>query len=537
MINDHNSEQKTNVVFSDEARKKLLLGVNIAARAVGCTLGPKGKTVLIQREGSTPIVTKDGVTVSKSINLTDPMTKLGADIVKEAANRTNEVAGDGTTTSTILTHALITEGMKLLGSSHSSVDVCKGMIYASNLIDKKLESFAKKISNYEEIADVASISANGDNELGKIIADAMQKVGPDGIITTEDAKGTQTIVEFVEGMQIDRGYVSPYFVTNNEKMHALYQDAYVMLTDKKVSEIRELIPILEQVMNDKRPLLIIADEIEGDALQGLVLNRTKVGLQVAAVRAPGFGESRLSLLNDICKLTGANLISSKTGLSFKDVKLTDLGKCKKFIVDSKSTTIVGDNTSQERVQEHVHELKGRLSDVTISEKERAFVVERIAKLSSGVAIIKVGGATEIEMIERKYRIEDALNATRAAAQQGIVAGGGMALYWAQLAIDDTSIDDNLMPGVRALKLACLAPFKTICINAGQVPEVIMTNIERELSDISAGYDVSTGNCANMLEAGIIDPVLVTRTALKNAVSVSTMFLSLDAVIHTVGNEK
>lgn len=533
MSNEHIGVKKTNIAFGDDARKKLLEGVNIAARAVGCTLGPKGKTVLIQRDGMSPIVTKDGVTVSKSINLSDPMIKLGADIIKEAASRTNEVAGDGTTTSTILTHALITEGMKLIGSSHSPVDVCKGMLDGANIIDAELSAQSKKIKDYEEIAQVASISANGDKEIGRIIADAMKKVGADGIITTEDAKGTQTSIEFVEGMQIERGYVSPYFVTNNEKMHALYTDAYVLITDKKLSEIRELIPVLEKVINNKKPLLIVADEIEGDALQGLVLNKTNSVIQVVAIKAPGFGESRIELLRDMCALTGANLISSKTGLSLKDVTLNDLGHCKKVVVDAKTTTIVGDQSSEQRVSELTLELKKRLTDVTIGEQERSFLAERIAKLSSGVAVIKVGGATELEMIERRYRIEDALNATKAAASQGIVPGGGMALFWAQDMIRSHG-ELGRNAGVIALANACLAPLKRICSNAGQTPEVVINNIKK---NVSSGYDVDTGECVDMLEVGIIDPLLVTRTALKNAVSVATMFLSLDAVIHNVGEEK
>jgi chaperonin GroEL len=520
------------VTFSNDARKKLLLGMEIAANAVGCTMGPKGKTVLIQKnDGTAPTVTKDGVTVSKSIKLRDPIQRMGAQLICEAANRTNEVAGDGTTTSTVLAYALACEGMKLLEAGFSSKELCEGIDKAAKLVDDFVVSASRKLTSKNEIENVGTISANGDSSIGKIIANAMEKVGHDGIITVEDAKGMNTSLEIVEGMQFDRGYLSPYFVTNNEKMNAAYSDAYVLVCDKKISTLKELVPILEKIMNSQKSLLIIAEDIEGEALQGLVLNRLKSGLNVVAIRSPGYANHRLELLNDMCVLTGGQLVSTSTGLTLDKVDITHLGKCKKFIVDAKSTTIVGNSSTKEKIEEHISVLKEQLSDLTLDVVDVQKLKTRIAKLSSGVAVIKVGGATELEMVERKYRIEDALNATKAAAEEGIIAGGGSVLAQAHNLVAQS----NPCVGMSVVQKACLAPLKQIAKNADISASVIFNELSRT-SDSSIGYNAANNSYENLLESGVIDPVKVTRTAMKNAISVAKTFLMLDAVISEEEND-
>jgi chaperonin GroEL len=518
----------TKVVFSNDARKLLLSGMDIAARAVGSTMGPKGKTVLIQKsDNSSPVVTKDGVTVSKSIKLKDPIQRMGAQLICEAANRTNEVAGDGTTTSTVLAYSLSSEGMKLLEAGYSSKELCEGIDKAAKIVDDYIISSSKKLTTKEEIENVGTISANGDKTIGKIIASAMEKVGHDGIITVEDAKGMNTSLEVVEGMQFDRGYLSPYFVTNNEKMHALYNDAYILVCDKKITTIKELIPILEKVMNAQKALLIIAEDIEGEALQGLVLNRVKSDLRVAAIRAPGYALHRLELLNDLCILTGATLFSTSTGNSLEKANLSDLGKCKKFVVDAKSTTIVGNSSTKDDIENHIVLLKEQLSDITLDVDDIQKLKSRIAKLSSGVAIIKVGGATETEMIERKFRIEDALNATKAAVEEGIIPGGGSVLANVSIFLSK----EELCEGMKIVQRACQSPLRQIAKNADVSFSVIFNNITTSQDEKSCvGYNASNNSYENLIETGVIDPVKVTRTALKNAVSVAKTFLMLDAIV-------
>jgi chaperonin GroEL len=502
--------------------------MELAAEAVTTTLGPKGKTVLIQKKGEAPIVTKDGVTVSKSINLKDPIKRMGAELIREAASQTNEVAGDGTTTATVLTHAMVKEGLKLLEAGYSAKEMCRGLERARNVADELLRLQAKRLTTSEEIAQVGTISANGDRKIGELISAAMDKVGRDGIITVEDAKGMSTTLDIVEGMQFERGYLSPYFVTNSDRMNVAYQDAKVLLTDKKVSNLRELVPILEKVMQSRQPLIIIAEDVEGEALQGLVLNRVNANLPVIAVKAPGYGQHRHDLMSDISVLTGAKLVSASTGLKLESLTLSDLGSLKKVVVDAKSTTLVGTGTTRPNVDEHVSNLKTQLEDVTLSMDEVTKLKVRIAKLASGVAVIKVGGATEVEMIERKYRIEDALNATRAAAEEGIVPGGGMALAGIsgilKERLNDLHGDEAI--GSTILLKACHAPIRKIVENAGGSPEVIL----KEMSNTNLGYNAATGEFMDLIDAGVIDPVKVTRTALKNATSVATTFLSLDAVV-------
>jgi chaperonin GroEL len=522
----------TRVIFAAEARKQLFDGMKIAAEAVGCTLGPKGRTVLIQHAGSAPIVTKDGVSVSKSINLKDPVMRMGAELIREAASRTNEVAGDGTTTATVLTHALVRDGLMLVAAGYSPTQLCKGIERAAEGIIAELKSSAKLLTTSKEVAQVGTISANGDTNIGKLIAEAMEKVGRDGIITVEDAKGMSTSLDVVEGMQFDRGYLSPYFVTNPERMQTTYVDPYVLVTDKKISRLQDIVPILEQVMRQQRSLLIIAEDVDGDALQGLVVNRVKSNLSVIAIKAPGYGKHRDELLNDICVLTGAKLISASTNLTLEKLSTDDLGQCKKIVVDAKSSTLVGAGKTKNNIDDHVSQLRSQLEDVTLSIDEITKLKVRIAKLASGVAIVRVGGATEVEMVERKYRIEDALNATRAAAEEGIVMGGGMALMYASNKLNISDDDIGVQSGIDIVKGACIEPFRRILKNAGKSPDVVIERLQTQNTVLNwPGYNAATGKIVDMMDAGIIDPIKVTRVALQHAVSVAVTFLSLDAVVY------
>jgi len=529
------SSKKTDMLFESAARSKLLEGMKLAADAVCCTLGPKGKCVLIQDENDNPVVTKDGVSVSKSINLRDPFQRMGANLIREAASRTNETAGDGTTTATTLAYALISECDKLLIAGYDQVSLTRGIRDAHASVTKSLMVSSKKLTSRDEIAQVATISANGDTNIGDVIASAFEAVGNDGIITVEDAKGTATTLDIVEGMQLERGYLSPYFVNNNEKMHAAHADAYVLVTDKKLSTLAELVPCLEQLHRSGSPLLIVADDVDGDALQGLVLNRVKANLNVVAIRAPGYGDTRSAMLGDLCALTGATLVSASTGLSLKDIDAhKHLGRCKRIVVDAKTTTLVCSQATKQAVDDRTNDLKAQLEDVSLTPEESTILRHRIAKLSGGVAVIRVGGLTEVEMVERKYRIEDALNATRAAIQEGIVKGGGMALLEASR-ITPPDVDDvSYIAGFRTLSKACCAPLKRIVENAGKSPDVVMSTVLDLTSNMNGiGYDGSSDSYVDMFERGIIDPCKVTRTALENAVSVATTFISLGAVVTTI----
>lgn len=519
----------TQIIFSGDARKQLWAGMKIAASAIGCTLGPRGRTVLIQRQGQSPLVTKDGVSVSRSIKLKDPVERMGAQLIQEAASQTNEVAGDGTTTAVVLTQAMVQEGLKLLEAGFSAKELCDGITHACSRVEAELVRTAKQLTTSEEIAQVGTISANGDELIGQLIAQAMDKVGRDGIITVEDAKGMSTTLEVVEGMQFDRGYLSPYFITNPERMIATYQDALVLVTDKKLSNLRELIPMLERVVQAQKALLIIADDVEGEALQGLVLNRVKSQLPVVAIKAPGYGRHRDELLQDICVLTGAKLVSSATGVGLNEAT-SALGKVKKFVVDAKGTILVGSGATKDQIDKHIVDLRTLLGDVTLGTEEIAKLKTRVAKLAGGVAIIKVGGATEVEMCERKYRIEDALNATRAAAEEGIVPGGGMALINVYRALGGENA--NIVPkseamGAGIVMKACLAPLRCIAENAGVSPDVVLNELDRHPS---LGYNAATAEYVDLVAAGVIDPVKVTRSALKNAASIAVTFLSLDAIV-------
>jgi len=535
-----NPQTTTKVIFSNEARKRLFKGLSIAAEAVGCTLGPKGKTVLIQRQGDAPLVTKDGVTVSKSIKLKDPVERMGADLIRESASQTNDVAGDGTTTATVLTHAMVKEGLKLLDAGYPARELCKGIERACARVDAELVLAAKQLTTSDEIAQVGTISANGDAVIGKLIAEAMDKVGRDGIITVEDAKGMATTLDVVEGMQFDRGYLSPYFVTNPERMTVTYSDALVLVTDKKLSNLRDLIPLLERVVQSQKSLLIVADDVDGDALQGLVLNRVKSNLPVVAIKAPGYGQHRDELLRDICVLTGATLVSSATGIGLDKAEISTLGKLKKVVVDAKSSTLVGTGATRDAVEKHVSDLRLQLEDVTLGAEETLKLKHRIAKLASGVAIIRVGGVTEVEMVERKYRIEDALNATRAAAEEGIVPGGGMALVNVHRVLGGElagGVPDDEQMGAALVMKSCLAPLRRIVENAGATADVVLGELSRlRQPGLNLGYDAARGTYVDLITAGVVDPVKVTRTALKHAASVAVTFLSLDAVVCEEGTD-
>ena len=490
--------------------------------------------MLIQQDAnSAPIVTKDGVTVSKSVKLRSPIERMGAHLIREAASQTNDVAGDGTTTSTVLTYAMVKSGLKYLESGHPAKELCDGIDRASEVVLEMLRDSAKQLTNTEEITQIATISANGDRSIGELLAEAMTKVGRDGIITVEDAKGTTTSLDIVEGMQLDRGYLSPYFVTNSEKMNVVYHDARVLLVDGKISVMKDMIPILEKISQTKTPLLLIADEIEGEALQGLVVNRINGALPVVAIKSPGYGAHKEDLLRDIAVLAGGKIASASTGVKMSQMTMSDLGTLKKVIVDAKSSTLVGSGSTAAAVDKHVEELKSQMQDLTLTTDEVVKLRTRIAKLSSGVAVIKVGGSTEVEMIERKYRIEDALHATRAAVDEGIVPGGGMALFdiWHNLQQRNPGLVDELGQGAKVVLEACLAPISRISENSGHSKDVVINELNRyRASGLTMGWNAATDVYEDLIAAGVIDPVKVTRTALRNAASVAMTFLSLDAVI-------
>jgi len=526
-------DKRTVVLFDKQAREKLKKGLDIAAKAVVSTMGPKGKNVLIQKsDGTVPLVTKDGVTVSKSISLKDPVERMGADLIKEASGRTNDVAGDGTTTATALTHGLVSEGLKLMAAGYPGVEIKKGIEKGCKVVIDSLKKMAVPVKDTEDIIRVGTISANGDRHVGEMIGSAMSAVGLDGIITVEEATGMTTTMSVVEGMQFERGYVSPHFATNAEKMVATYTDALVLITDKKVSDIQDIVPILEKVQRSGKALLLIADEVEGSALHGLIINKMHSQLKVVAIKAPGFGTLRDNLLSDIAVLTGGKVVSDKFGTSFKTISIEELGKAKKFTVDAKTTTIVGTGATTEAVAERVAGLKSQLEDVTLSEDDAHVLKQRAAKLSSGVAVIKVGGPTEVEMREKKDRIVDALNATAAAVEEGVLPGGGTALLRAMEELNALISDESdaaVRSGLKAVKQTCEWPLRCIISNAGGSPDVIISKL-KEREGLTVGWDAAKGEIVDMIEAGVLDPLKVTRTALENAASVASTFLTLDAVI-------
>jgi len=517
------------LVYGDEARAKLKAGVDKLANAVKVTLGPRGREVILEKKWGSPAVTKDGVSVAKEIELADPYENMAAQLVKEVASKTADVAGDGTTTATILTQAIYEEGLKAIASGANPVYVKRGIDEAVKIIIEELKKMSKPVSGRKEIEQVATISANNDPEIGKIIADAMEKVGKDGVITVEESKTAETILEVTEGMQFDRGYLSPYFVTNPEKMECVLENPYILIYEKKINNIRELLPVLEKVVQTNRPLLIIAEDVEGEALATLVVNHIKGVLKVCAVKAPGFGERRKAMLQDIAILTGGTAVTEDLGIKLESVDLDMLGKADKVVVDKDNTTIIGGKGNPEDIKARIEQIKNQIA-VTTSEYDKEKLQERLAKLSGGVAIIKVGAATEAELKEKKDRVDDAVHATKAAVEEGIVPGGGVALYRASRALCNINEENTDKAwGIKIVKNACKVPMKQIAYNAGFEGSIIIEKI-KDSDNINYGFNAATGEFVDMIEAGIIDPTKVVRTALQNAASVAGTMLTAECLV-------
>jgi len=517
------------LVYGDEARAKLKAGVDKLANAVKVTLGPRGREVILEKKWGSPVVTKDGVSVAKEIELTDPYENMAAQLVKEVASKTADVAGDGTTTATVLTQAIYEEGLKAIASGANPVYVKRGIDEAVKIIVEELKKISKPVTGRKEIEQVATISANNDPEIGKIIADAMEKVGKDGVITVEESKSAETVLEVTEGMQFDRGYLSPYFVTNAEKMEAVLENPYILIYEKKVGNIRELLPVLEKVVQTNRPLLIIAEDVEGEALATLVVNHIKGVLRVCAVKAPGFGERRKAMLQDIAILTGGTAITEDLGIKLESVDLDMLGKADKVVVDKDNTTIIGGKGNPEDIKARIEQIKKQI-ETTTSEYDKEKLQERLAKLAGGVAIIKVGAATEAELKEKKDRVDDAVHATKAAVEEGIVPGGGIALFRASRALCNIKEENTDKAwGIKIVKNACKVPLKQIAYNAGFEGSVIIEKI-KDVDNINYGFDAATGEYVDMVEAGIIDPTKVVRTALQNAASIAGTMLTAECLV-------
>jgi chaperonin GroEL len=516
------------VKFSTEARDKMLRGVNILANAVKVTLGPKGRNVVIEKSFGAPRITKDGVTVAKEIELEDKFENMGAQMLRTVASKTNDIAGDGTTTSTVLAQSIVNEGVKAVAAGMNPMDLKRGIDLAVTEVIANLASKAVKITSSAEVAQVGTISANGEKSIGEMIANAMQKVGNEGVITVEEAKTAETELDVVEGMQFDRGYLSPYFVTNTEKMVAALEDPLILLHEKKLSNLQALLPVLESVVQSNRPLLIIAEDVEGEALATLVVNRLRGGLKVAAVKAPGFGDRRKAMLEDIAILTGGQVISEDLGIKLENVTLDMLGTAKRVEITKENTTIVDGAGAKDDIEGRVSQIKAQIEE-TSSDYDREKLQERLAKLAGGVAVIKVGGSTEVEVKERKDRVDDALNATRAAVEEGIVAGGGVALLRASNALTVKGENADQNAGIAIVKRALQEPVRQIANNAGDEGSVVVGKI---LDDASAtfGYDAQTGEYGDMIKMGIIDPVKVVRTALEDAASVAGLLVTTEAMI-------
>lgn len=522
------------IKFSDNARNKLYEGVKQLSDAVKVTMGPRGRNVLIQKSYGAPTITKDGVSVAKEIELADPIANMGAQLVKEVASKTADAAGDGTTTATVLAYSIFKEGLKNITAGANPVEVKRGMDKAANAIIEELKKNSQKVGGKSEIAQVATISANSDEKIGNLIAEAMDKVGKDGVITVEEAKGINDELSVVEGMQFDRGYLSPYFVTNADKMTTQLENAYILLTDKKISSMKDILPLLESTMKSGKPLLIIAEDIEGEALTTLVVNKLRGVLNVAAVKAPGFGDRRKEMLKDIAILTGGQVISEELGKTLESADISDLGVATRIVIDKDNTTIVDGKGKAADVKARVSQIKTQIADTT-SDYDREKLQERLAKLSGGVAVIKVGAPSEVEMKEKKDRVDDALSATKAAVEEGIVAGGGVALINAAKKINLKLSGDELI-GYEIVKRAIKAPLRQIVENAGFEAGVIINKIE-ESKDKDYGFDASKGEYVSMIKAGIVDPLKVERIALQNAVSVSSMLLTTEATINEIKEDK
>ncbi|HET9904454.1 MAG TPA: chaperonin GroEL [Xanthobacteraceae bacterium] len=517
------------VKFSVDAREKMLRGVDTLANAVKVTLGPKGRNVVLDKSFGAPRITKDGVTVAKEIELEDKFENMGAQMVREVASKSSDLAGDGTTTATVLAHAIVREGAKAVAAGMNPMDLKRGIDLAVHAVVEDLKKNSKKITSNDEIAQVGTISANGDHEIGRFLAEAMKKVGNEGVITVEEAKSLETELDVVEGMQFDRGYVSPYFITNAEKMRVEMEDPYILINEKKLSGLQELLPVLEAVVQSGKPLLIIAEDIEGEALATLVVNKLRGGLKVAAVKAPGFGDRRKAMLEDIAILTGGQVISEDLGIKLENVTLAMLGRAKKVTIDKENTTIVDGAGKKADIEGRIGQIKQQIEETT-SDYDREKLQERLAKLAGGVAVIRVGGATEVEVKERKDRVDDALHATRAAVEEGILPGGGVALLRATKALDGVKPEnDDQRTGIEILRKALAMPARQIALNAGEDGSIIVGRI-LEKDQYAFGFDAQAGEYGNLVSKGIIDPTKVVRTALQNAASVAGLLITTEAMV-------
>jgi chaperonin GroEL len=521
--------------FDVEARAKLKKGVDALAEAVKVTLGPKGRNVVLDRKFGSPTVTKDGVTVAKEIELLDPVENMGAQMVKEVATKTSDLAGDGTTTATVLAQAIFREGLKNVTAGANPMELKRGIDRAVEAIVEELKRLSVPTTGKKEIAQVGSISANNDPEIGKLIAEAMDKVGKDGVITVEEAKGLETTLETVEGMQFDRGYLSPYFITDPEKMEAVMDDAYILIHDKKISAMKDLLPVLEKSAQSGKPLLIISEDVEGEALATLVVNKLRGTLKVVAVKAPGFGDRRKEMLMDIAKLTGGKVVSEEVGFKLDNTTLADLGRAKRIVVDKDNTTIIDGRGKSEEIKGRIAEIRAAIEKTT-SDYDREKLQERLAKLAGGVAVINVGAATETEMKEKKARVEDALHATRAAVEEGIVPGGGVALIRAQAVLDRVKGTEDEKIGVEIVRRAIEEPIRMIAQNAGAEGSIIVAAVKAS-RDKNYGYNAATGVYEDLVKSGVIDPTKVTRTALQNAASIAGLLLTTAAVVVERKEEK
>lgn len=513
--------------FDQEARNAILRGVNVLADAVKVTLGPKGRNVILEKSFGSPIVTKDGVTVAKEIELEDKFENMGAQMVKEVASKTSDTAGDGTTTATVLAQAIYREGSKVVAAGANPMDVKRGIDFAVEEVVKELKKLSKPTKDQKEISQVGKISANNDETIGNIIAEAMNKVGKEGVITVEEAKGMETTLDVVEGMQFDRGYLSPYFVTDPEKMEVVLENVYILLNEKKISNMKDMLPILEQIAKMGKPLLIISEDVEGEALATLVVNKLRGTLKCCAVKAPGFGDRRKSMLEDIAVLTGGKVISEDLGIKLENIKLNDLGQAKRIVIDKDNTTIVDGVGDKKDIEARVKQIRAQIEETT-SDYDREKLQERLAKIIGGVAVINVGAATETEMKEKKARVEDALNATRAAVEEGIVPGGGVAYLRCVPALDKMKFEGDKKIGVDLVKRALEEPIRQIANNAGQEGSVVTEKVKNEKG--SFGFDAAQDEYTDLIKAGIIDPTKVVRLALQNAASVASLMITTEAIV-------
>ncbi len=523
------------ILFNEEARAALLRGVNIMAAAVKATLGPKGRNVVIDKKFGSPTITKDGVTVAKEIELKDPYEDMGAQMLKEVASKTSDVAGDGTTTATVLAQAIFREGLKNVTAGANPMGLKRGIEQAVEKIVDDLKKMSKTTKDKKEIAQVATIAANNDKTIGNLIAEAMEKVGKDGVITVEEAKAMETTLEVVEGMQFDRGYLSPYMVTDPERMEAVLEDAIILIHEKKISVMKDMLPLLEQVARSGKPFLVIAEEVEGEALATLVVNKLRGTLACCAVKAPGFGDRRKAMLQDIATLTGGKAITEDLGIKLENIKLEDLGKAKKVVVDKDNTTIIEGAGSTKEIEGRIKQLRAQIEETT-SDYDKEKLQERLAKLAGGVAVIKVGAATETEMKEKKARVEDALNATRAAVEEGIVPGGGVALLRAAKALEHLKLSGDEATGANIVKRALEEPIRRIVENAGLEGSVVVEKV-KAAKELALGFDAELNEYVDMMHAGIIDPTKVARVALQNAASIASLLLTTEALIADIPEDE